>query len=99
MLARAWQVAGQSGFNAIPDKCNHGLARGASRRPCTHARGATGVTQRWLAEAAFYPYVIVLTKRTIELTATEAPRHGTMWQPQLAEFMAHAREQLQLPPG
>ena len=76
-------VYAEGGINAISTFCHHGNAAGAASRHCIRNPGTKGDYQPHLAEAAFYPYVIVLSKRTVPLPFTEALRHGTLWQPPL----------------
>ena len=76
-------VHGEYGINAISTFCHHGNAAGAASRHCSKNPGTKGDYQPHLAEAAFYPYVIVLEKRTEPLPFTEALRRGTLWQPPL----------------
>ena len=84
-------VAGSYGVNAISPGCMHyGVVGSTPEDDCArvpHLR-TTGEVQPHLAEAAFYPYVVVLEKRHTPLHFTEAPRRGSVWQPPYSEFVA-----------
>ena len=81
-------ITGSMGVNNIPTSCSHLDSAGKSAEGDCKEGHATGEVQPYLAEAAFYPYVITLTKRAVGLQFTEAPRHGTEWQPPYKEFVA-----------